>query len=278
MMTRSRALASAAAVCALWVGTAQGKAPFIVLACTTSTENSGLLDALLPTFTEATGVGVRVVAKGTGQAIRIAANGDADVLLVHHTPSEERFVAEGHGVARHDIMYNDFVIVGPRSDPAGVRGLSAATTAFERIAKAEAAFASRGDDSGTHKRELELWKETDVDVRAASGTWYRETGSGMGATLNVAQAMGAYALSDRATWLHFANKHDLELLLEGDPPLLNQYGIILVDVRRHPNVRSAEARSFVDWMLSPDGQQRIGAYSIDGQPVFFPNAAGSDPR
>lgn len=256
---------------------AQAEERFITVASTTSTENSGLFAHILPLFTEASGIDARVVAVGTGQAIKLAKNGDADVLLVHHKPSEEAFVAEGYGVERFDVMYNDFVLVGPKGDPAGIRGLAEAPTALARIAAAEAPFASRGDDSGTHKKELGLWLAAGVDAAAASGTWYRETGAGMGATLNTASGMDAYALSDRATWLKFANKGSLEILVEGDPELFNQYGVILVSPQRHPHVKAGEGEAFIKWLTSPAGQAAIAAYRIDGAPAFFPNArkAGS---
>ncbi len=249
---------------------------FITLASTTSTENSGLFGHVLPRFTAETGVAVRVVSVGTGQAIRLAERGDADVLLVHHRPSEEAFVAAGYGVARHDVMYNDFVIVGPRDDPAGVAGAGTVADALNRIADARAAFASRGDDSGTHKKEQELWAQAGTDPVAASGAWYRETGSGMGATLNVASGLGAYTLTDRGTWLRFANRGDLELLFENDPPLFNPYGVIAVDPRRHPHVKAEDARRFVAWLVSPAGQQAIAEFRIDGEQAFFPNAARAE--
>lgn len=245
---------------------------FITLASTTSTENSGLFDALLPAFEAETGIAVRVVAVGTGQAIRIARNGDADVLLVHHTPSEESFVADGHGVERFDVMYNDFVIVGPRGDPAQVRGVSNVALALRDVARRQQPFVSRGDDSGTHKKELALWQAADVDVASASGDWYAETGSGMGATLNTASAKNAYALTDRATWLKFANKGDLELLVQGDRRLFNQYGIILVDAAKHPHVKTATGQSFVEWVISKKGQETIARYRIAGAQAFFPSA------
>ena len=249
---------------------------FITVASTTSTENSGLFDYLLPIFQEKTGIEVRVVAVGTGQAIELARNGDADVLFVHHKPSEEKFVAEGFGVERHEVMYNDFVIVGPSSDPAGIKGDKDVVDAIGKIAAAEVPFASRGDDSGTHKAELALWQEAGVDVAGASGTWYRETGSGMGPTLNTAAGMDAYALTDRGTWLSFDNRQNLEILVEGDPRLFNQYGIILVNPEKHPHVKAALGQIFIDWVLSDQGQDAIGAFKINGQQAFFPNAkAGS---
>ena len=245
---------------------------YIILASTTSTENSGLFAHLLPQFEAESGIAVRVVAVGTGQAIRLAQNGDADVLLVHHRPSEEAFVAAGFGVARHDVMYNDFVLIGPATDPAGIRGMTDAAGALARIAAATAPFASRGDDSGTHKAELALWREAGIDQQAASGAWYRELGAGMGATLNTATAMGAYTLADRGTWISFANKGDLELLVAGDEVLFNPYGVILVNPARHGHVKAADGQAFIDWLTGPAGQAAIAGFKRDGQPLFFPNA------
>ena len=253
-------------------GTAAVEDRFIVVQSTTSTRNSGLYDHILPMFTGKTGIEVRVVAVGTGQAIRNAANGDGDVLLVHSRADEEKFVADGHGVERFDVMYNDFVIVGPASDPAGVAGMTDAVAALGGIAGAESIFASRGDDSGTHKAELELWKEAGVDAQAASGGWYRETGSGMGTTLNIGIGMGAYVMSDRATWLSFANKGAHRIAVEGDPRLFNQYGVIVVNPERHPNVKAELGRQFVDWVLSEEGQAAIASFEVDGLRLFFPNA------
>jgi tungstate transport system substrate-binding protein len=260
----------------LITGPTIGQDKFITVASTTSTENSGLFGHLLPIFQEKTGIEVRVVAVGTGQAIELARNGDADVLFVHHKPSEEKFVADGFGVERHEVMYNDFVIVGPAADPAGIKGDKDVVDAMNRIAAAEAPFASRGDDSGTHKAELALWQEAGVDVAGASGTWYRETGSGMGPTLNTAAGMDAYALTDRGTWLSFDNRQNLAILVEGDPRLFNQYGIILVNPAKHPHVKAEFGQTFIDWVLSDEGQDAIGAFKINGQQAFFPNAkAGS---
>jgi tungstate transport system substrate-binding protein len=256
----------------LTLGTASAQEKFITVASTTSTENSGLFGHILPMFEEETGIDVRVVAVGTGQAIELARNGDADVLFVHHKPSEEQFVADGFGVERHEVMYNDFVIVGPASDPAGVKGGKDVVAALGKIAEAEAPFASRGDDSGTHKAELALWEQAGVDVAAASGSWYRETGSGMGPTLNTAAGMDAYALTDRGTWLSFDNRQDLEIAVEGDPRLFNQYGIILVNPEKHPHVKTELGQTFIDWVLSDEGQEAIGAFQINGQQAFFPNA------
>ena len=239
---------------------------------TTSTANSGLLESILPQFEEKTGIQVRVVAVGTGQAIKNAQNGDGDVLLVHAKPAEEKFVAEGYGVERFDLMYNDFVIVSPVSDPAGIAGGSDPVAALKAIAEADIPFASRGDDSGTHKKELSLWKEAGIDPAAASGGWYRETGSGMGATLNAAVGMGAYAMTDRASWISFGNKGNFQIAVEGDESLFNQYGVILVNPDKFPNVKAEEGQAFIDWLLSKEGQQAIASFKVDGQQLFFPNA------
>ncbi|MDJ0789604.1 MAG: extracellular solute-binding protein [Myxococcota bacterium] len=249
---------------------------FIVLASTTSTENSGLLGEILPVFTKRTGIAVRVVAVGTGQAIRLAEKGDVDLLLVHHPESERAFVEAGHGVARHEVMYNDFVIVGPSHDPAGARGGSS-LRALRSIAAGDSLFLSRGDDSGTHKKELSLWAEAGIDPRPHSGGWYRETGSGQGATLNTAHGLQAYTLSDRGTWLRFASKGDLGVLVEGDEALFNPYGIILVNPERHAHVKADEAQAFIDWLLSDEGQRAIASFRIDGQQAFFPSARERHP-
>lgn len=245
---------------------------FIVVQSTTSTQNSGLFDYLLAIFTGETGIAVRVVAVGTGQAVKNAANGDGDVLLVHARASEEAFVAAGNGVERFDLMYNDFVIVGPADDPAGIAGSSDAAVALRSVAASGALFASRGDDSGTHKAELKLWQAAGVDPTTASGEWYRETGSGMGATLNAAAGMGAYSLTDRATWVAFENKGDLRIVTEGDDALFNQYGVILVNPAKFPAVKADEGQQFIDWLISEEGQAAIAAYQVDGQQLFFPNA------
>ena len=252
---------------------AENGSRFLVLASTTSTENSGLFDYLLPRFTDATGIQVRVVAVGTGQAIRLAGNGDADVLLVHHRPSEDAFVAEGLGVQRHPLMHNDFVLVGPDDDPAAVSSESDVVQALAKIARSQSVFASRGDDSGTHKKELSLWAEAAIDPSSVGAEWYRETGAGMGATLNTAAAMNAYVLSDRATWASFGNKGRLKVLVEGDARLQNPYGVILVNPKRFPLVHASEGQAVIDWLLSPAGQALIAAYRIDGAAVFFPDAA-----
>jgi len=253
-----------------YAGNAEDK--FIIVQSTTSTQNSGLFEHILPEFTKKTGIDVRVVAVGTGQALKNAENGDGDVVFVHSKPDEEKFVAEGWGVNRHDVMYNDFVIVGPVADPAKIAGLKTAPEAFKKIAEAEAPFASRGDDSGTNKAELKLWQDAGVDPRLSSGKWYLETGSGMGATLNTAVGKQAYTVTDRGTWLNFANKDDFKILVEGDPKLFNQYGVILVNPAKHPNVKAAEGQAFIDWVISPEGQAAIASYKIDGRQLFFPNA------
>jgi tungstate transport system substrate-binding protein len=244
---------------------------FIIVQSTTSTQNSGLFDHILPKFTKKTGIEVRVVAVGTGQALKNARNGDGDVVLVHSKPDEEKFVAEGWGMERHDVMYNDFVIVGPASDPAGIAGLKKADEAFTKIAEAKAPFASRGDDSGTNKEEIRLWNAAGIDTKKASGDWYLETGSGMGATLNTAVGKQAYTLTDRGTWLSFANKDDFKVLVEGDPKLFNQYGVILVNPEKHPNVKVTQGQAFIEWLTGPEGQAAIANYKIDGQQLFFPN-------
>jgi tungstate transport system substrate-binding protein len=244
----------------------------IILQSTTSTANSGLYDAILPAFTDRSGIRVHVVAVGTGQAIKNAKNGDGDVLLVHAKASEEEFVADGYGVERFDVMYNDFVLVGPPADPAGISGLKEAPEALRKIATSRAIFASRGDNSGTHKKEAALWKAAGVDPAAASGSWYRETGSGMGATLNAAVGMGAYTMTDRGTWISFKNKGDHRILVEGDEQLFNQYGVILVNPDRHANVKAAQGQAFIDWILGEEGQSAIAAYKLEGQQLFFPNA------
>ncbi len=245
---------------------------FIIVQSTTSTRDSGLFAHILPTFQGKTGIEVRVVAVGTGQAIKNAQNGDGDVLLVHAKSAEEKFVADGWGVRRFDVMYNDFVIVGPKSDPAGIAGTKDALAALKNIAASKSAFASRGDDSGTNKAELRLWKGAGIDAKAATGTWYRETGSGMGATLNTAVGMNAYTLADRATWSSFKNKASHQIAVEGDSTLFNQYGVMLVNPKKHPKVKVKDGQSFIDWLIGPAGQAEIASFQINGQQQFFPNA------
>jgi tungstate transport system substrate-binding protein len=246
--------------------------PYITVASTTSTENSGLFGFILPLFQHTTGIEVRVVAVGTGQAIKNAERGDADVLFVHHQPSEEQFVAQGFGVKRYEVMYNDFVLLGPPTDPAGIEGMKDIVAALGQIAAKAAPFLSRGDDSGTHKLELSLWEAAGVDVKQASGAWYREAGSGMGATLNTASGLDAYTISDRATWVSFKNKGRLAILVEGDPRLFNQYGVMLVNPAKHPHVKAREGQAFIDWLISNRGQKAIAEFRVEGEQVFFPNA------
>lgn len=245
---------------------------YITVASTTSTENSGLFRHLLPLFESRTGISVRVVALGTGQALDVGRRGDADVVFVHDTAAEERFVAEGHGVGRRQVMYNDFVLVGPAADPARIGGSRDAPLALATIAAAEAPFVSRGDRSGTHAAELRLWTAAGIGIATRKDHWYRETGAGMGATLNVAAAMDAYLLVDRGTWLAFENRGNLRILLEGDSRLFNQYGVIMVNPARHPHVKQTEAQAFIDWLVSDEGQAAIAAFRIHGEQAFFPDA------
>ena len=244
---------------------------FITLASTTSTEQSGLFKHLLPLFEKKTGIQVRVVAVGTGQALDMGRRGDADVALVHDKAAEEKLVAEGWYVNRHDVMYNDFILVGPKSDPAGAHGADT-VAALKKIFEKKALFASRGDKSGTHATELRLWQRAGLDPAAGKGTWYRETGAGMGPTLNIASAMNAYALTDRGTWLSFKNRGELTILVEGDKRLFNQYGVMLVNPARHPHVKKNEGMAFIDWLISPEGQKAIAGYKINGEQLFFPRA------
>ncbi len=253
-------------------GGAMAQDQSIIVQSTTSTANSGLYDYLLPIFQEESGIQVNVVAVGTGQAIKNAQNCDGDVLLVHAKASEEKFVEAGFGTSRTDLMYNDFVIVGPADDPAGVSGMEDVQGAMAKIAEAGALFASRGDDSGTHKKEMALWGDTGVDPTAASGEWYRETGSGMGATLNAGIGMGAYVMTDRATWISFDNKQDFVIQVQGDEDMFNQYGVIPVNPEKCPSVNVEAAKAFADWLTSDAGQAAIGAYKVADQQLFFPNA------
>ena len=245
---------------------------FIIVQSTTSTQNSGLFEHILPLFTKKTGIEVRVVAVGTGQALKNAEKGDGDVVLVHSQSDEEKFVADGWGVKRYPVMYNDFVIVGPAADPARVAGMRQAPEALKKIAEAQSPFASRADDSGTNKAEMKLWRQSGVDPKKSSGSWYLETGSGMGATLNIAVGKQAYALTDRGTWLAFANKSDLKVLVEGDDELFNQYGVMLVNPAKHPTVKAKDGQVFIDWLTGSEGQAAIADYKIDGQQLFFPSA------
>lgn len=245
---------------------------FITVASTTSTEQSGLFKHLLPIFEKKAGFDVRVVALGTGQALDMGRRGDADVVFVHARALEEKFVAEGHGVKRFEVMYNDFVLVGPKSDPAKIAGTADIVAALRKIKLAQAPFASRGDRSGTHFAEVSLWKAAGIDLAKDKGSWYRETGSGMGPTLNTASGMNAYALTDRGTWLSFKNRGDLAISVAGDKRLFNQYGVILVNPAKHPHVKKEMGQAFIDWVVSSAGQSAIAAYKINGQQLFFPNA------
>jgi tungstate transport system substrate-binding protein len=253
-------------------GTAFAQQPSIVVASTTSTEQSGLFGFLLPRFTEATGIAVKVVAVGTGQALDIGRRGDADVVFVHDKPAEEKFMAEGFGVKRFDVMYNDFVVIGPKADPAHIAGARDVMAAFRELAAAKAPFISRGDRSGTHAAELRTWKDAGIDLDAVKGNWYREIGQGMGAALNMASSENGYVLSDRGTWLSFKNRGDLNILVEGDKRLFNQYGVMLVNPAKHPSVKAKQGQAFIDWLLSSAGQKTIADYKVGGEQLFFPDA------
>ena len=277
MTMASRRRLNFLALAAALVGTllapiAQAQEKFIVLASTTSTEQSGLFKHLLPQFTKASGTEVRVVAVGTGQALDMARRGDADALFVHDQPAEEKFVAEGFGLPRRAVMYNDFVLIGPKSDPAGVRGNDIAA-ALKRLGATGGAFVSRGDKSGTHAAELRQWKLAGIDHAAAKPAGYKECGCGMGQALNIAASTNAYVLSDRGTWLNFKNRGDLGIVVEGDRQLFNQYGVIVVNPARHPHVKKDLAQAFSDWVVSRDGQAAIASYKIGGEQLFFPNAS-----
>ena len=245
---------------------------FITVASTTSTEQSGLFKYLLPIFEQKTGIQVRVVAVGTGQALDIGRRGDADVLFVHDKAAEEQFVAEGYGVDRKEVMYNDFVLIGPKSDPAKVGGSKDILSALQKIKAGAAPFVSRADKSGTHAAELRYWKAAGIDIEQAKGPWYRETGSGMGPALNTSASMNAYILADRGTWLSFKNRGDLTILVEGDRRLFNQYGVMLVNPAKYPHVKKDLGEAFIDWLVAADGQQAIAGYKINGEQLFFPNA------
>jgi tungstate transport system substrate-binding protein len=270
-MVRTRRLFLAfAATCVAMVAHAQDR--FITVASTTSTEQSGLFKHVLPIFEKKTGIQVRVVALGTGQALDVGRRGDADVVFVHARPAEEKFLAEGQGVKRYPVMYNDFVLIGPKGDPAKVGGSKDILAALKKVEQSHAPFVSRGDRSGTHMAELALWKASGIDLDKAKGAWYRDTGQGMGPALNTASSMNAYILSDRGTWLAFKNRGDLTILVEGDKKLFNQYGVILVNPAKHPNVKKDLGQTFIDWLISPEGQAAIAAFKINGEQLFFPNA------
>jgi tungstate transport system substrate-binding protein len=272
MTSRFSSLASAVLIGTLvHCASAAAQDRSIVVASTTSTEDSGLFDYLLPIFKARTGIEVKVIAQGTGQALDTARRGDADVVFVHAKAQEERFLAEGFGVKRFDVMYNDFVLVGPKGDPAGVKGKDI-EAALKTIQAKAAPFVSRGDRSGTHSAELALWKQAGIDISATKGPWYREIGQGMGAALNTASAMNGYVLSDRGSWISFKNRGDLDIVVEGDRRLFNQYGVMLVNPARYPTVKTELGQAFVDWLVSPEGQAVIAGYKIDGQQLFFPDA------
>jgi tungstate transport system substrate-binding protein len=269
-----RIFLAAILVCAGLVAQAQER--FITVASTTSTEQSGLFGHLMPIFERQTGIKVRVVALGTGQALDVARRGDADVVFVHARAAEEKFLAEGHGVKRYPVMYNDFVLVGPTTDPAKIGGGKDIVVALKKLQAGRAPFVSRGDRSGTHLAELALWQAAGIDIDKAKGAWYRDTGQGMGPALNTAASMGAYILSDRGTWLAFRNRGDLTILVEGDKRLFNQYGVMLVNPVKHPSVKKALGQQFIDWIISAVGQKAIAEYTINGEQLFYPNAGDSN--
>jgi tungstate transport system substrate-binding protein len=262
------------AVSALSATALQAQTPerFIVVSSTTSTTDSGLFNHLLPLFKNKTGIDVRVVSQGTGQALDTGRRGDADVVFVHAKAQEDKFVADGFGVERKPVMYNDFVLIGPKSDPAGVQGSKDIVAALKAVQAKQAPFISRGDKSGTHSAELALWKAAGIEIEQAKGPWYREIGQGMGAALNTASALNGYVLSDRATWLNFKNRGELAIVVEGDKRLFNQYGVILVNPAKHAHVKAKDGQAFIDWLVSPEGQKAIADYKINGEALFFPNA------
>jgi tungstate transport system substrate-binding protein len=270
MVAAARAFLGALVACAAFAAGAQER--FITVASTTSTEQSGLFGSILPIFQGKTGIQVRVVALGTGQALDLARRGDADVVFVHAKAAEEKFLADGYGVKRLPVMYNDFVLIGPKADPAKVGGGKDITDALKKIQAAQAPFVSRGDKSGTHMAELALWKVAGIDLDKAKGPWYRDTGQGMGPALSTASSMNGYVLADRGTWLAFRNRGDLAILVEGDKRLFNQYGVMLVNPQKHPTVKKDLGQAFVDWVVSPEGQKAIADYRINGEQLFFPNA------
>jgi tungstate transport system substrate-binding protein len=273
-MFNRRHLIAAAALGAVLLAAPQSFAQdkSIVVASTTSTQDSGLFEYLLPLFKKKTGITVKVVAQGTGKALDTGRRGDADVVFVHAKSQEIKFLAEGQGVKRYPVMYNDFVLIGPKSDPAGVRSMKDIAKAMVTIKDKKAPFISRGDRSGTYSAELRLWKAANIDIQKDHGPWYKAIGQGMGATLNMAAAADAYTLSDRATWIHFKNKRDLVIVVEGDKRMFNQYGVILVNPAKHPTVKKELGQAFIDYLISPDGQKAIANYKIDGQQLFYPNA------
>jgi tungstate transport system substrate-binding protein len=272
MPTRRSLVVLAATITLVAAAPVRAQDKSIVVASTTSTQDSGLFSHILPLFKAKTGIDVKVVAQGTGQALDTGRRGDADVLFVHAKAQEEKFVADGFGVKRYPVMYNDFVLIGPRSDPAGIKGMTDVAEALKAIKSKGASFISRGDRSGTHIAELDLWKAAGIDIGKDKGPWYKEIGQGMGAALNTASAANAYVLADRGTWLSFKNRGDLDILVAGDKRLFNQYGVILVNPEKHPHVKKALGQAFIDWLVSPEGQKAIADYKINGQELFFPNA------
>ena len=272
MMPTRRLFVLAASIAMLASSPAHAQDKSIVIASTTSTQDSGLFGHILPLFKAKTGIDVKVVAQGTGQALDTGRRGDADVLFVHAKPQEEKFIADGAGVKRYPVMYNDFILVGPKSDPAGIKSMTDVTEALKAIKAKGAPFISRGDRSGTHAAELELWKAAGIDIGKDKGPWYKEIGQGMGAALNTASAANAYVLADRGTWLSFKNRGDLDILLAGDGRMFNQYGVMLVSPEKHPHVKKDLGQTFIDWLVSPDGQKAIADYKINGEQLFFPNA------
>src|SRR5262247_3423974 len=272
MPTRRSLLVLAATVALIAAGPVGARDKSIVVASTTSTQDSGLFGHILPLFKAKTGIDVKVVAQGTGQALDTGRRGDADVLFVHAKAQEEKFVADGFGVKRYPVMYNDFVLIGPKSDPAGIKGMTDVAEALKAIKSKSAPFISRGDRSGTHIAELDLWKAAGIDIGEEKGPWYKEIGQGMGAALNTASAVNAYVLADRGTWLSFKNRGDLDILVAGDKRLFNQYGVILVNPEKHPHVKRELGQAFIDWLISPEGQKNIADYKVGGEQLFFPNA------
>jgi tungstate transport system substrate-binding protein len=272
MPTRRSLLLLAATVALLAAAPARAQDKSIVVSSTTSTQDSGLFGHILPLFKAKTGIDVKVVAQGTGQALDTGRRGDADVVFVHAKSQEEKFIADGAGVKRYPVMYNDFVLIGPKSDPAGIKGMPDVAEALKTIKAKGAPFISRGDRSGTHAAELDLWKAAGIDIGKDKGPWYKEIGQGMGAALNTASAANAYVLADRGTWLSFKNRGDLDILVAGDKRMFNQYGVILVNPAKHPHVKKDFGQAFIDWLVSPEGQRAIANYKINGQQLFFPNA------
>jgi tungstate transport system substrate-binding protein len=276
MINRRTVMVAAALAAAILTTPVCAQDKSIVVSSTTSTQDSGLFGYILPLFKEKTGIDVKVIAQGTGQALDTGRRGDSDVVFVHAKSAEEKFLAEGEGVKRHPVMYNDFVLIGPKSDPAGIKGMKDVAQALKTIKDKQADFISRGDRSGTHIAELALWnKDAGIDIEKEKGPWYKSIGQGMGAALNTAGASNGYVLSDRGTWLSFKNKGDLQILVEGDKRLFNQYGVMLVNPAKHPNVKKELGQAFIDWLISPDGQKAIANYKINGEQLFYPNA--SDP-